>query len=443
MIGFYAQRCGTAVTISLDGNTWSHGVCHQHDASQKFLPPILTDTIKDSRKGWHDAGDYGKYITNGAFTVGMLLDAWQHFQPTLLSLDLPIPEHGGALPDFLAEVKWELDWLLTTQRDDGAVSHKVTAQSFEGFVMPEGDSQPRYYTDIGTSATADFVAAMAQAARLYAPYDKDFADTCLTKAELGYQFLVANPARIFPSLKEFSTGGYGDDSDGGERLWAAAELWETSGSADALADVEARLWDAEASPAALRLKMANNFDWGDATNLGMFVYLTSERPGRTQAIVDALSASAVQVADDLVAAAQASAWGRSIGGYFWGSNGTVARAAMNLWVANLLSPNPKYLDAIAMQLDHLLGRNIYDRAQVTEVGYHPPVKPHHRPSIADVVSDPWPGLLVGGANAQDASSALPPAMTWQDNPSMPELNEVAINWNGALVYAAAALTPAP
>jgi endoglucanase len=443
MIGFYGQRCGTPVSITLDGDTWSHGICHQHDASQKFLPPVLSDTIKDSKKGWHDAGDYGKYVTNGAFSVGMLLDAWQHFQPTLAALDLPIPEHGGALPDFLAEVKWELDWLLTTQRADGAVSHKVTAQTFESFVMPEGDSQARYYTDIGTSATADFVAVMAQAARLYEPYDKNFADTCRSAAELGYQFLVANPARIFPDLSKFSTGGYGDNSDVGERLWAAAELWETTGNPDALADVESRLWDTAASPPALRIKVANNFDWGDATNLGIFTYLLSQKTGRTQAIVDALSASAVQVGDALAAAAQASAWGRSIGGYFWGSNGTVARAAMNLWVANVLSPDPKYLDAIALQLDHLLGRNIYDRTQMTAVGYHPPLKPHHRPSIADQVSAPWPGLLVGGANSQKATSSVPAAMTWQDNPGIPELNEVAINWNGALVYAAAALTPAP
>ena len=78
---------------------------------------------------------------------------------------------------------------------------------------------------------------------------------------------------------------------------------------------------------------------------------------------------------------------------------------MNLWVANVLSPDPKYLDAIAMQLDHLLGRNIYDRTQVTCVGYHPPMQPHHRPSVADSISDPWPGLLVGGANSQDADRA--------------------------------------
>ena len=75
MLGLYGQRCGTAVTINVDGQSWSHGVCHEGDASQKFVDTVMKDTIKPSLRGWHDAGDYGKYVTNGAFTVGMMLQA--------------------------------------------------------------------------------------------------------------------------------------------------------------------------------------------------------------------------------------------------------------------------------------------------------------------------------------------------------------------------------
>src|SRR5262249_47025806 len=58
MIAFYGQRCNTPVTINLDGQKWSHGMCHAGDASQKFLDNIMMDTIKPSLHGWHDAGDY-------------------------------------------------------------------------------------------------------------------------------------------------------------------------------------------------------------------------------------------------------------------------------------------------------------------------------------------------------------------------------------------------
>jgi len=116
---------------------------------------------------------------------------------------------------------------------------------------------------------------------------------------------------------------------------------------------------------------------------------------------------------------------------------------MLLWVANTLSPNAQYPATIQMQLDFLLGRNSYDRSQVTMVGYHPPLKPHHGPSSGDHVYNPWPGLLVGGANSTSAmvpAGALPDT-DWVDDASDYQVNEIAINWNAPLVYATAALTP--
>ena len=134
-------------------------------------------------------------------------------------------------------------------------------------------------------------------------------------------------------------------------------------------------------------------------------------------------------------------FGRAIGdNFYWGSNGSIARTAMLLWVANVLHPDPKYLDTIQMQVDFLLGRNSYDRSQVTMVGYHPPTAPHHGPSTGDGIADPWPGLLVGGANS--TSKMVSPSNTnWLDVAAAYEVNEIAINWNAPFVYATAALTP--
>ena len=49
---------------------------------------------------------------------------------------------------------------------DGRVSHKLTALGFEGFVLPENDTQTRYFVPFSTAATADFVASLAQASRM-------------------------------------------------------------------------------------------------------------------------------------------------------------------------------------------------------------------------------------------------------------------------------------
>ncbi len=433
VLAMYGQRCGQAVSITRDDVRWSHAACHLEDA---YLDYLTGETKKQaSVGGWHDAGDYGKYVTNAAFSVGTMLAAWEHFQPQLAALSLPaLPEHGGALPDYLDEVKFELDWLLTTQRDDGGVVHKLTALDFEGDVMPEAAVARRYFTPVGTAATADFVAVMAEAARVYAPLDMTLAASYLAAARRGYTFLAANAGPPVPDTKDtFKTGGYGQRTDDQNRLWAAAELWQTTGEAPFLADLEARI-DVEV-PAG-KSEVDDSFDWGNPTNLGRFTYLLSAREGRNPTLVARLRAAAIAAADRLTDNARASGFGRGLTGYWWGSNGAVARAAMNLWVAHRLVPDPKYLDAIAMQLDHLLGRNFYDRSQVTGVGYNPPRQPHHRPSMAGGRNKPpWPGLLVGGSDSS--------ATTWRDDFSAYSLNEVAINWNAAFIYATAALTPAP
>jgi endoglucanase len=449
MIGMYGQRCGTAVSITLGADTWSHAACHQNDGYLKYLTGA--DTSSPSVGGWHDAGDYGKYVTNGAFTVGMLLEAFEHFGPTLSALTLPIPESGTKaagggvpLPDFLWEVKWELDWLLTTQQPSGGVPHKLTALQFESFIMPDKDNSMRYFAGIGTAATGDFVAAMAAAARIYKPYAPVDAQKYLAAAQLGWSYLAANagppvPADDDPSnappVLVFTTGHYGQSSDLSNRTWAAAELWETTGDATALAAFETN---------AKSGGVDVNFDWDNVENLGFFTYLRSTQAGRDPAVVARLTTSLVSSADTLKAAADGAAFGRDLNGYWWGSNGAVARTAMNLWVANQLMPDSTggYLDTIAKSLDHLLGRNDYDRSQVTDVGYHPPVNPHHRPSASDGIADPWPGLLVGGANAT-STTPIGSDTDWVDVQADAEVNEIAINWVAAFVYATAALTPAP
>jgi endoglucanase len=60
--------------------------------------------------------------------------------------------------------------------------------------------------------------------------------------------------------------------------------------------------------------------------------------------------------------------------------------------------------------------------------------PHHRPTVSDGRLATWPGLLVGGSN--------PGATTWMDDTDAYQVNEVAINWSAAFIYATAALTPA-
>jgi endoglucanase len=421
MLGFYGARCGTAVSFTHDGNKYAHGTCHTKDADLKYLG--APGQIRDGSKGWHDAGDYGKYTVNGAFTAGMLLFAWDDFAAELAAFALPIPETADGTPDFLDELRWQLEWLLTMPygNGDGRVSHKLTSQAFDGTEMPEADRATRYFVPFGSAATADLVAVLARASRIYRPYDPAFADRCLEAARLSYAWLVANPADVPADQSGFSTGGY-FTRDPDDRYWAAAEIWDATGDPDALADFEARAY-------AYAYQVDFDFDWSNLRNLGTYAYLRSQRAGRSPAVVSGLSSSVTFMADRLVAAHAASAFGRALDKYYWGCNGSVARTCMTLHLAGRIRPKPEYRETCLDQLAYLFGRNQYGRSQVTGVGGLPPLHPHHRPSGADHVAAPWPGLLVGGGQS---------ATDWKDEQDQYSVNEVAINWNAPLAYALAA-----
>ena len=133
----------------------------------------------------------------------------------------------------------------------------------------------RYFVPSGSAAIADFVGMLAKAARIYQPYDAAFAEQCLSAAKVSYAYLQANTANQTVT-DPTSTGGYGT-TDADDRLWAAAEMWETTGDAAALSDFETR---AAKLGTATSPYVDSDFDWGNIKNLGMFVYLQSKRSGR-------------------------------------------------------------------------------------------------------------------------------------------------------------------
>ena len=432
MQGMYLWRCGTAVKATYNGVTYSHEACHLDDAYLDYIGG--GHTRAPSTRGWHDAGDYNKYTVNGAFAAGVLLLAWEQNQARLRAVRLPQPSTTPGTPDLLSEVRWELDWLLTMQAADGSVYQKVSTVNFGPAGPPETEKTPRYFVPWGSPANADFVAVTAQAARVLRPYDAAYADRCLAAARRSYAFLQANPADHAPDQAAFHTGGYGtQDSD--ERLWAAAELWETTGDRAALIDFEAR---ARAIPDAH--KIAADWGWGDVSNLGMLTYLFSPRPGRDPALVAGIRAAVLATADGIVRTGGAGGYGRPLAAYYWGDNGGVALTGAVLQAANRLSPKPAYTETALDAVSHLFGRNYYGRSFVTGLGADPPRHPHDRRSGLSADSPApgvptWPGYLVGGA--------WPGPRDWVDVAGRYQVNEIAINWNVALIYTLSGFVEAP
>lgn len=419
----YLWRCGAAVRAEQNGVTYAHDACHLEDARLDFVGS--PGARLDATGGWHDAGDYNKYVVNAGVTVGVLLRAWDEFGPRVRRVDLNVPESQKGLPAYLAELKWELDWLLKMQAADGTVYHKVSTPGFGPAVAPADEQTGRFYAPWSSAATADFVAVTASAARAFKPFDGAYARRLLGAARRSYAFLRAHPEGHRADLKGFTTGGYQTD-DADDRLWAAAELWQTTGDRDILTDFEGRARRFEG-------KFSQDWGWGDVKNLGMLTYLFSKRPGRDPRLVQQVRGSLIETADSIVLIRDRSAHARPLTRYYWGANGGVASTAVLLRAAYRIDPRPVYVETALDAVSHLLGRNFYGRSFVTGVGFDPPRHPHDRRSMAPGAAGAWPGYLVGGG--------WPRATDWVDDSENYRVNEIAINWNAPLIYALAAALP--
>jgi len=402
-----------------------------------------------SPRGWYDAGDYNKYIVNSGISTATLLSLYEDFPGYMKGGNLNIPESGNNIPDVLDEALWNIRWMLTMQDPhDGGVYHKLTNAVFDPFVMPDKATTKRYVVQKTTAATLDFAAVMAQASRIFKNYRSTLpglSDSCLKAAQQAWGWARQNPQVLYNQnllnekyMPKVTTGTYGDFNVSDEFIWAAAELFTTTGDKTYIDTVNILPDDKMPLP-----------NWGQVRLLG---YYTLSR--YTKALSKVIPAQVADInkrliafADQMVAGANENAYqtvmDKSVANFNWGSNANAGNQGVALLQAYLLTSNRKYLDYAVANLDYILGRNGTGYCYVTGFGSKPSMHPHHRPSVADGVVDPIPGLVVGGANPgmQDGipTPSKVPDEAYVDDDRAYSVNEVAINWNAPVAYLANAV----
>jgi len=172
---FYYQRCGTEVP-------GFHKACHTQDAVIKN-----DGTRVDISGGWHDAGDYGKWIGGG--TAGIL--ALAMFQDEFGN-ELAV---GLGIPEVVDEAAWEARYFCKAYWD--GIFHEGFTPNLENVCewlgAPEQEP-PRVLTEVqslrglprrlGLSLTG---AALAKVARLIMPHDDALAKQCISIAKDVYE----------------------------------------------------------------------------------------------------------------------------------------------------------------------------------------------------------------------------------------------------------------
>jgi len=241
---FRQQRCGY--------NPFLDEVCHQKDGRTMY-GPMPDSTYLDVSGGWHDAGDYLRYMLTSGNTICRLLFAYlenkEQFADEVNALGQP---YTNGIPDILDEAKWGLNWMLKMHPKPDQLFHQVADdRDHIGFKLPYDDTADYgwgpgsyrvvYYangkpqglgkfqnTSTGIANLAGrYAVAMAMAFRIWENdlNDQEFAQQCLKAGQEVYKMGLKQPGcqEGTPCRAPYR---YYENSWADDMEWGAVELYK-------------------------------------------------------------------------------------------------------------------------------------------------------------------------------------------------------------------------
>ncbi|MCR5343607.1 MAG: glycoside hydrolase family 9 protein [Butyrivibrio sp.] len=205
---YYKNRCGTAVSESLAGDS-AHAACHTAEAHLQEDPSKAIDVSG----GWHLNAQADRDVVTGCKIALNLLLAYE-MNSKVVTDDSGIPESGNGIPDLLDEVRYEVEWLMKMQdeRTGGVYGSALTVMDENTDLMQANVE----VTPITMEATISFATLLSDFGYLYQSYDSGFATTCLKCADRAYALYAGTE-----NVKEKPEGFY-----------AAAQLYRATGASN-------------------------------------------------------------------------------------------------------------------------------------------------------------------------------------------------------------------
>ncbi len=364
MLFYKAQRCGPTEPIL-------HAPCHLSDVSRIVGDSTISGMV-DLTGGWHDAGDYIKFLSTTAYTTYMMMFAYE-FDNKKFGFD----NNNNGVPDILEEAKVGLDWMLRANYS----KYKLITQVQDirdhevGWRLPENDTL-RYdrpgYVGIGKNQIGIYSATMSLASRIWEKEfnAEDFSKKCLTAAENLYS--IRNNV---PDIDSSQSGFYQDSRFLGKLALGAIELYNTTRNHKYLKD---------ATNYADSTGSDYWWSWGDINSLADY-NIAKYIPRFGKYILNNLSAFNANKNKSVFREGMAFTWGTT--------NSFLGIALQDILYKRLTGKNG--FDSLAVyERDYVLGRNPWGLSFIYNIGT---VYPKHIHSQVAYFNNGYlPGALSGG-----------------------------------------------
>lgn len=368
---FDTQRCGQHISDT-------HGPCHLDDGIAVGGP--RDGQHIDASGGWHDAGDYLKFVETTSYVAALLATTCERY--------VHMPLDGAAkatMKSLMAHTRVGMEWLLKMHPTPDEFYFQVGGEDdHDTWRLPEADSttiNPAWKTrsvlfGVGANLAGRTAAALAVASRLYAAEDRAFAARCLKSAESAYQLGLKTPSVVSTIPADY----YPEKTWEDDMEWGAAQLYATTGRKQYL-DEAVSFSKAAGKAGAVPSVYSSHAE----AHLALYPHVSGSDKGR---LLDYIRVDAEEVrktADNPYALGTPLIWGTAEG---------AAGAGLLCWTYGKLTGNAEYLALSRRQRDFILGCNPWGMSFLIGAGSRYPLYPHHQ--IANIRGLELTGALVGG-----------------------------------------------
>jgi endoglucanase len=367
---FKVQRCGYT-------SPYLHKTCHIADATSLIEANQNKPRQVDVTGGWHDAGDYVKFLNTTAFATYMLMFSYE-FDPVKFGTD----NNKNGVPDILEEAKIGLDWMLRCYFTKNKLITQVQdlRDHDVGWRLPEDDKlgfdRPAF-VGMGKNLIGIYSAAMALASRIWQDKMKnnEFSAKCLKAAEDLYS--LRNQAA---NIDSSGSGMYLDKKYEGKLALGAAELYLTTHKPVYLSDASSYAESAGAD---------YWWSWGDINSLAHY-RLAKFIPRFTEYLEKNLN--------DFNKRKDKNIFGKGTE-LSWGTNVTLIGITLQNILYKRLTNSSRYDSLATYQRDFIFGRNAWGVSFINGFGKNYTKNLHHQ--IARII-----GKLPGGFAAGPATKSF-------------------------------------